>query len=592
MRVTRSGSVAGAVGRSTPLGMPSEDSVSKPTVGAVSTSKVSLLELAVPSQYTIENSTPPVERAHAIPSGVLAPCRAASALAGSTASTAGERLPLLQRSFSAVVAGKGPQTRSQTRQTGSLVNGVAPLKPVSLPGAAASRPPTPQSSRPLAEAQLQAVQQPRSIPQLAPAKANTRALLPLPSSGNTYEAIAYGVALPLGVTLPCGASSTRRCPQPPWTVAGPGYKGEKICTVLSVEKVGSGHRALCHHAGDTTNALGEGPMPDRGAYSHPAMEVMAAAPEHQIRVDSLIARLDAEDEQLKQKSAPIRKSATQASSIGNGPDGRPNSPEWMGLVDGHGNPNPTYNSGDPITLFAPASPPRRAPSSGSSGTRKNMNGRLSATQMATSPLRSRPGPASSTAARRQVTFDPAVNKVHHMATTDITQPAGQPPSSEDWRQNRPAVLANLDATTLPAFTSAMSVVFEAYAPHAVTSSWTQCQTVASILLDYPALAMRTGTSRERQIYFQQAEQASKGMLQKIEEQQPSASPIWANRPRLGQSQLHLLLTIHHLHLLRQSRKQAQQTDRLPSVVGCNGGCSEICDQDPGTTRGAPASTRQ
>jgi hypothetical protein len=359
-------------------------------------------------------------------------------------------------------------------------------------------------------------------PHQAPGNAGMVSPSPHSLSGVWCDALGEGETLPLGITLPCGASSTRRCPQPPWTVDGPEYKGEQICTVLSVEKAGSGYRALCHHAGDTTNAEGQGPMPDRGAYYRSASEVMIVAPEQQMRVDSLIARLEADDGQQKQKQ---KMSAFRSLADTPPTEDRPNSPgEWLGLVDKHGDPIPaaavTQDLGSPervgglIAPFAPASPPRRA----TSATRKNGSGRRSATlAAAASPLRPRSRLTSPIVApRRQLTFDPAIDATHHAAVipTDMTQPAERT-LSEDWRQNRSAVLADLDASTRPAFLSAMTVVLEAYRLHSSTGDWSACARILRILLDYPALAMRVGTPKERRVYFQQAGEAARQMLHAI-----------------------------------------------------------------------------
>ena len=79
--------------------------------------------------------------------------------------------------------------------------------------------------------------------------------------------------------------------------------------------------------------------------------------------------------------------------------------------------------------------------------------------------------------------------------------------SEDWRKNRSAVLSDLDSSTQPAFVSAMTVMFEAYRTHSTTSDLSSCSRILRILLDYPALAMRAGTPKERQVYFQHAHEA-------------------------------------------------------------------------------------
>jgi hypothetical protein len=204
---------------------------------------------------------------------------------------------------------------------------------------------------------------------------------------------------------------------------------------------------------------------------------------------------------------------------------RPDSPvEWLGLVDKHGDPIPAAagieNLGSPeragaqVTAFAPASPPRRA----TSLTRRNGNGQRNATLAAASSLRPRSRLTSPiTAPRRQLTFDPTIDVAHHagtIAVSDITQPAERTLSG-DWRQNRSAVLADLDASTRTAFLSAMTVVFEAYRLHSSTGDWSACARILRILLDYPALAMRVGTPKERRVYFQQAGETARQMVHTI-----------------------------------------------------------------------------
>ena len=181
-----------------------------------------------------------------------------------------------------------------------------------------------------------------------------------------------------------------------------------------------------------------------------------------------------------------------------------------------------------IQAFAPASPPRRSASvtrsGGSGGRRSSMASPSRPRSRLTSPV-------------RRLTFAeaavPAVERV--AAPTDASLPiaaSSAPPArkqlSEDWRQNRSAVLADLDSSTLPAFISAMTVMFEAYRTHSTTSDWSSCARILRILLDFPALAMRLGSSKQRQVYFQQAHEAAREMLHVITmtpEAQPDAASI-------------------------------------------------------------------
>ena len=181
-----------------------------------------------------------------------------------------------------------------------------------------------------------------------------------------------------------------------------------------------------------------------------------------------------------------------------------------------------------IQAFAPASPPRRSASvtrsGGSGGRRSSMASPSRPRSRLTSPV-------------RRLTFAeaavPAVEQV--AAPTDASLPiaaSSAPPArkqlSEDWRQNRSAVLADLDSSTLPAFISAMTVMFEAYRTHSTTSDWSSCARILRVLLDFPALAMRLGSSKQRQVYFQQAHEAAREMLHVITmtpEAQPDAASI-------------------------------------------------------------------
>ena len=161
-----------------------------------------------------------------------------------------------------------------------------------------------------------------------------------------------------------------------------------------------------------------------------------------------------------------------------------------------------------IAPFAPASPPRRSASvtrSGGSGGRR--------------PSLASPGRPRSrlTSPERRLTFAEAALAAERVtvpadASSSTVLPSTMKHLSEDWRKNRSAVLADLDSSAQPAFVSAMTVMFEAYHTHSTASDWSSCSRIFRVLLDYPTLAMRVGTPKERLVYFQQAHEAAREML--------------------------------------------------------------------------------
>ena len=122
-RLARSGSVAGAVGRSTPLGMPSADPVSLPTVGTVISRESTSRELAVPSQPTKVKPTTPVERAHAVAPDARAPRDAAPSAAAAETAWTEVRSTRPQRATSALLSNKDAQRSLRSTSTVSLPQG-------------------------------------------------------------------------------------------------------------------------------------------------------------------------------------------------------------------------------------------------------------------------------------------------------------------------------------------------------------------------------------------------------------------------------------------------------------------------------------